>query len=677
MKIHELVQGSPEWQAFRLTHHGASEAAAMLGLSKKTTRSELLRIKHTGTPKEFSDWVQVNILDYGHQVEALARPLVEEIIGDDLYPVTCSNEDEGGNLSASCDGLTMLYDTAFEHKQWNEALAASVRAGILPEEHMPQCQQIMLVTGAARVIFTVSDGTPDRLVWIEVQPDQVWFDRIRAGWAQFDRDLADYVLPEVVPVLVAEPVQSLPAVSVRVSGQIDVIDNFKVFEQALQDFLDNKLIRKPESDQDFVDLDRQIKAMKEAEEKLDAAEDMMLAQIQSVDEAKRHKNMLAKLVRDNRLIAERLLEAEKKRRREEIVRNAAQAFTSYVADLQKGIQGVRIDVRAPDFAAAIKGLRTFTSMQDKLDTALANGKIDADKIAAEVHEKLLWVEENASQHRALLADLQQLIAKPLEDFALTITTRIEAHEKAEADRLEEQREQIRKELEQEAQQLPAEAKANTAIESPAATVIENNGPASLASQSPAFVGTSTFSGLLDEQPTPEAADSAPTLRLGQINERLSPITLTADGLANIGFAHAATEKSAKLYHESDFPRICQALIARLTSAARAHAAQINQPQERSHDMARTPAAAFDDAATYQHIPMEPVESNKIKAIGYDEATRTLAVTFTRGNGAIYHYPDVDPQTHADFIGAESVGTYFGKHLQSLPFKKYHPEEVAA
>lgn len=677
MKIHNLVQGSPEWQAFRLEHHGASEAAAMLGLSKKTTRSELLRMKHTGTPKEFSDWVQEHILDYGHKVEAKARPLAEEIAGDDLYPVTCSNEDEGGHLSASCDGLTLDGDTAFEHKQWNAALAESVADGVLPDEHMPQCQQILLITGARRVIFVVSDGTPDKLVWMEVFPDPDWQERIKAGWAQFDRDLAGYELPEVVPVLVAEPVQSLPAVSVRVSGQIDVIDNFKVFEQALQDFLDNKLIRKPESDQDFVDLDRQIKAMKEAEEKLDAAEDMMLAQIQSVDEAKRHKNMLAKLVRDNRLIAERLLEAEKKRRREEIVRNAAQAFTSYVADLQKGIQGVRIDVKAPDFAAAIKGLRTFTSMQDKLDTALANGKIDADKIAAEVHEKLVWVEENASQHRALLADLQQLIAKPLEDFALTITTRIEAHEKAEADRLEEQREQIRKELEQEAQQPPAEAKANTAVESPAATVIENNGPASLASQSPAFVGTNTFSGLLDEQPTPEAADSAPTLRLGQINERLSPITLTADGLANIGFAHAATEKSAKLYHESDFPRICQALIARLTSAARAHAVQINQPEERSHDMARTPAAAFDDAATYQHIPMEPVESNKIKAIGYDEATRTLAVTFTRGNGAIYHYPDVDPQTHADFIGAESVGTYFGKNLQSLPFKKYHPEEVAA
>ena len=308
MKIHELVQGSDEWAAFRLAHHGASEAAAMLGLSKKTTRSELLHMKHTGTPKEFSDWVQKNILDYGHEVEAMARPIIEELIGEDLYPVTCSNEDEGSNLSASCDGLTMLCDTAFEHKQWNEALAASVRAGLLPDEHMPQCQQIMLVTGASRVIFVVSDGTPDNLAWVEVRPDPGWFDRIRSGWAQFDRDLGDYNPPEAAPVIVADPVQALPAVSVQVSGQIDVRDNFKVFETALRDFLDNKLIREPQTDQDFADLDLQIKAMKKAEETLNAAESMMLAQIQSVDEAKRQKDMLTRLVRDNRLMAEKLLE---------------------------------------------------------------------------------------------------------------------------------------------------------------------------------------------------------------------------------------------------------------------------------------------------------------------------------------------------------------------------------
>jgi hypothetical protein len=49
---------------------------------------------------------------------------------------------------------------AFEHKQWNEELAASVRAGIVPDEHLPQCQQVLLVTGAEELIFVVSDGTP-------------------------------------------------------------------------------------------------------------------------------------------------------------------------------------------------------------------------------------------------------------------------------------------------------------------------------------------------------------------------------------------------------------------------------------------------------------------------------------------------------------------------------------
>ncbi len=552
MKIHELVQGSDEWAAFRLAHHGASEAAAMLGLSKKTTRSELLHMKHTGTPKEFSDWVQKNILDYGHEVEAMARPIIEELIGEDLYPVTCSNEDEGSNLSASCDGLTMLCDTAFEHKQWNEALAASVRAGLLPDEHMPQCQQIMLVTGASRVIFVVSDGTPDNLAWVEVRPDPGWFDRIRSGWAQFDRDLGDYNPPEAAPVIVADPVQALPAVSVQVSGQIDVRDNFKVFETALRDFLDNKLIREPQTDQDFADLDLQIKAMKKAEETLNAAESMMLAQIQSVDEAKRQKDMLTRLVRDNRLMAEKLLENEKKRRREEKIDAARKAFSSHISDLQREIRGVSLDVAIPDFAGAIKGLKTLTSIQDKIDTALANGKIAADQQASDLRTKLGWVEANASEYRALLPDLQQLAAKPIDDFKLAITTRIDTHKKSEAERLDAERERIRRE---ESDRLLDQQRAVAAPEPQ-----DVQGSHSVSGQ-PALSESANVDGDVDTAPANQLEPSGPpTLRLGQISERLAPISLNADGLASLGFAPAATDKAAKLYHEQDFPRICAALV---------------------------------------------------------------------------------------------------------------------
>jgi len=66
--------------------------------------------------------------------------------------------------------------------------------------------------------------------------------------------------------------------------------------------------------------------------------------------------------------------------------------------------------------------------------------------------------------------------------------------------------------------------------------------------------------------------AAPTLRLGQINERLAPIALTADGLARLGFAPVATDKSAKLYRQSDFLGICAALQRHISTVAQTKAA---------------------------------------------------------------------------------------------------------
>ena len=202
MQIHNLAQGSPERQ-YRFEKFGASKAAAMLEISPLVKRNELLHMKATGTAQEFGDWVQKYILDYGHEVEALARPLVEELIGNELNPVTCSD----GRLSALRDGLTMAADVAFEHKQWNQALASSIYDGALPDEYMLQCHQIMMVTGAGKVVFVCSDGTPASFVHIDVLPDPAWQARIFAGWIQFEADLAAYKHVEILPPSVAASVQ--------------------------------------------------------------------------------------------------------------------------------------------------------------------------------------------------------------------------------------------------------------------------------------------------------------------------------------------------------------------------------------------------------------------------------------------------------------------------------------
>ncbi|QHJ00077.1 KTSC domain-containing protein [Xylophilus rhododendri] len=76
------------------------------------------------------------------------------------------------------------------------------------------------------------------------------------------------------------------------------------------------------------------------------------------------------------------------------------------------------------------------------------------------------------------------------------------------------------------------------------------------------------------------------------------------------------------------------------------------------------------------INRQAVESNQVAEIGYDPETKTLAVTFTRGQ-ALYQYPDVEPEKHAEFMAAESKGVFFGAHIKHLPFKKFKLPEVAA
>ncbi len=56
----------------------------------------------------------------------------------------------------------------------------------------------------------------------------------------------------------------------------------------------------------------------------------------------------------------------------------------------------------------------------------------------------------------------------------------------------------------------------------------------------------------------------PSLRLGQITERLG-FVVTADFMLTLGFAPAATDKAAKLYHESSFPSMCNALLRHISN----------------------------------------------------------------------------------------------------------------
>jgi predicted phage-related endonuclease len=521
---HDLRQGSDEWAQFRLTHFGASEAAAMIGISPKVKRNELLHMKHTCMPKEFSDWVQEHILDKGHEVEALARPYIEAMLGEDLYPVTMSI----GDISASCDGLTMDERTAWEHKQWNAALAESLRRGELPEEFMPQCQQVLMVTGAERLIFTCSDGTDDNMVNLEVRPNQAWFDNIIDGWAQFRKDLAEYAPREIPETPKADAIMALPALAVQIRGEV-IASNLPAFKAAAEKFIGG-IKTDLKTDEDFVQADATVKFCKDAEDSLEIAKNAAIAQTASIDELMRTVDHIREQLRSKRLALDKLVKSRKEQIKEAAVAERRQKYAEHVAGLNAELGSVQINVPAPDFAAAIKSLKTIASLHNALDTALANGKIVADAAAKDLRAKLDWYKPHA-EYTFLFRDLQALIQKPREDFELAATARIAEHKRQE------------------------DEKAKTKpVETSVPVVAQVAQPATR-------IGTART-----------APPSVPTLRLGQINELLAPISLSAEGLATLGIKHSATDKNAKLYHEADFERICEALTRHIAAALQQQAA---------------------------------------------------------------------------------------------------------
>lgn len=601
MQIQNLVQGSPEWQQYRLQMRGASEAAAMLGLSSKVSRTQLLHMKATGTAQEFSDWVQANILDHGHHVEALARPLVEKLIGTELYPVTCSD----GLLSASCDGLTMAEDVAFEHKQWNQALAEAVAAGELPDEYMPQCQQIMMVTKAGKVIFVVSDGTPERFVWMEVLPDGEWQKRIRAGWAQFEDDLAGYQHVEVLPAPVAAAVQDLPALSIRVDGQLTLNHNLVLFGEKLQSFIAD-IDTNPSDDQAFADAEQAIKVMERAETALGAAEASALGQVLAVDEMVRTVASYKELARKTRLMLEKVVKARKETIRVEIQQAGKDKAAAHVAALNTRLGKPYMPAIPVDFAGVMKGKKTVTSLRDAVDTELARFKIEANAVADRIQVNLTTLRELAASHTFLFADTASIVLKAPDDLSALVKLRIAEHEQAEAAKAEALRAKIAEEERIKAEAAAAEkvrqeqaeaariaeeaaaaecarvaADTKRQLEEQAANIAAARAREQQAAQAqtePQIIPEIIPEPAPAAQVTPIAAarpaatGTPPAMRLGQINERLAPISLTADGLAALGFAPAATDKSAKLYHEHDFPAMCAALIRHVTAVAQAKAA---------------------------------------------------------------------------------------------------------
>lgn len=560
MQIVNLIQGSADWHAHRAKHFNASDAPAMMGCSSYKTRSELVKELATGLGQEVDAATQRRF-DDGHRFEALARPLAEEIIGEDLSPCVGVN----GKFSASFDGLTFMDNEAFEHKTLNKALREAMFGGCtgedLPLQYRVQMEQQAMVSGCERILFMASEWTGDgqlieeRHCWY--YPDPELRAQIIAGWEQLEKDVAAYDPAAERPAqAVAAPMESLPAVVVQVNGALTVGGNLDAFGDALRAFIE-RIPKKPSTDQEFADAEAATKALKKAEEALTAAEDGALAQISDVEVMRRTVADLKNLARTTRLATEKLVAAEKEARRTAIVTSAQAQLDQHIQALNQRLGSNWLPRMAGGFGEVIKGKKSLANMEDAVAVALTSAKHEANVLAQRLEANRKHLVQDGTDWIALFADFATVGAKAEEDFQALAALRINQHKQAEAQRLEAERERIRAE---EAAKLQAQAAINAA----AAAQKE----AASAQQEPVSAAPAAETKMQSAQAAPEVAAKAEgeTLTLGQINTLLAPIKVDAAGLAELGFEARKVEKStAKHYAACDLPAMVQAMIAHLQS----------------------------------------------------------------------------------------------------------------
>jgi predicted phage-related endonuclease len=464
MKVHNVDQGSAEWHALRADFHTASEAPAMMGASKQMKRTELLDAKKSGLDRDVSWWVQKYLFDKGHEFEALARPILEARIGEDLFPIVGTKDD----LLASLDGCTMLGETLFEHKMWNEQLAADVRAGDLDPHYYWQLEQQLLVSGAEKVIFVCSDGTEENFVSMEYAPVPGRAAKLVAGWKQFEADLAVHEFADAPSIVVGKAPDELPALRIELTGMV-TSSNLKLFEQSALAVIDS-VKTTLETDQDFADAKKAVKWCADVEEAITVAKKQALSQTESIEDLFRSFDRVSAHARETRLKVDKLVKAQELVVKTSIKQKAEQALIDHVAAINKTLGKVTLPAVTADFAGAMKNKRTIASLQDAVDTELARAKIDASQSADAIRLNLESLRTLAADHAFLFVDAQQLVTKANDDLVALIKVRISEHKKVEEEKAETLREKIRKEELQKIEDAKAKEVAVEPIAEPAPVV---------------------------------------------------------------------------------------------------------------------------------------------------------------------------------------------------------------
>jgi putative phage-type endonuclease len=150
VKVVSLEQNSPEWVVWRKGGIGASDAAAVVGLSPWTTRSQLLREKRS--PLTGTGDYENGAMRRGKKLEPHARRMYEELLGWPSPPA-CVLDGEREYMRASLDGWSPEVGIPLEIKCPNRDDHRLALRGKVPLKYVAQVHHQLWITQAKELHY--------------------------------------------------------------------------------------------------------------------------------------------------------------------------------------------------------------------------------------------------------------------------------------------------------------------------------------------------------------------------------------------------------------------------------------------------------------------------------------------------------------------------------------------
>lgn len=226
-----LTQGTEEWKTLRSTKVGASDASAILGVSKWTTPYQLWEQKLGLREVETTSSMR-----RGTELEEEARREFEHLHGISVFPDVVFHP-EYDWMMASLDGLSLDGKILVEIKNVNKQDHQVALDGNVPLHYIPQCQHQLAVTGLDSMYYFSYNA--DNPAIIEVKRDDAYIAGMIEKEKEFYRCMTEFDPP---PLTDRDYVEHTDQEWCALAFELKHTSaNIKVFEQREKD-LRNQLI---------------------------------------------------------------------------------------------------------------------------------------------------------------------------------------------------------------------------------------------------------------------------------------------------------------------------------------------------------------------------------------------------------------------------------------------------